>query len=111
MGIDTKVDFEELRREQPSGNVAGKVVLKIYGDLAGIDFDQTLEKKDFNFPRGGEQEIYKLEFKFKILDFKITAKVHEQNAGQCCVQGHVHVDAPIGGGIGKDLDPNCHPIP
>lgn len=110
MGIDSKIEFENLHREE-NNNVAGSVALKVYGEIAGYDFNKTLEKKEFNFPREGEQEVYKLEFKVKALNFKITAKIYEKPAGQCCIQGHVHVDAPVGGGIGKDLDPNCHPIP
>lgn len=111
MGVNTKVEFSDLHRDQASGNVTGNVVLKVYGDLAGVSFDHSLENRAFNFPKGGEQEVYRKEFQIKILTFILTAKVHEHTAGQCCIQGHIHVDAPIGGGIGKDLDPNCHAIP
>jgi len=115
--INTKVTFEPLRRES-NGNVAGTLVLKIYGNWDGDDFDHNADSKDFSFPRGGEQNIDEFKFdipiKIILLEVTLSAKVHEKTAGQCCVQGHVHVKPkfpPIGGGIGKDLDPNCHPIP
>jgi len=110
MGIDFSVRFEELAR-QPNGNVKGKVTLRVSGKVLGQDFDQQLDARNFEFPQGGEQEVYDQDFDIGVLNLKVTASVHEQNAGQCCIQGHAHVDGPIGGGVGKDLDPNCQPIP
>lgn len=108
MGIDISVRFESLRRQ--GSNVVGKVVLKISGDIAGQDFDVPVDARNFSFPNGGEQQVYNQDFGAGVFKTKVTATVHERTAGQCCIQGHVHIDGPIGGGIGKDLDPNCQPI-
>lgn len=108
MGVDISVRFENLHRE--SGNVVGKVTLKVSGDILGRDFDIPVDARNFSFLNGGEEQIYDQEFSAGIFKAKVTATVHEKTAGQCCIQGHVHVDGPIGGGIGKDLDPNCQPI-
>ncbi len=110
MSINSKADFEGLRREA-NGNVAGAVVLRIYGEFAQTHFDETLERKDFNFPQGGEQEVYRTEFMVDTLVFTLLAKVHEQTAGQCCMHGSIHLHGPVGGGVGEDLDPSCQAIP
>ena len=110
MGIDISVIFEGLRREV-EGNVTGKINLRVSGDILGQKFDIPVDARNFNFPRGGEQKIYDQDFGVSPFEAKVTATVHERTAGQCCVQGHVHVKGPIGGGIGTDLDPNCQPIP
>lgn len=110
MGVDISVRFENLHREA-SGNVAGKVTLRVSGSILGQDFDIPVDARNFDFPRSGEQPIYDQDFSAGIFKAKVTATVHERNAGQCCIQGHVHVDGPIGGGVGKDLDPNCQVIP
>ena len=109
MGVDISVRFDGLRRE--SGNVVGKVELKVSGDIVGHSFDIPVDARNFTFLTGGEKDIYDQEFSAGVIKAKVTAKVHEHTAGQCCIQGHVHVSGPIGGGIGKDLDPNCQPIP
>lgn len=109
MGIDVSVRFEGLRRE--GGNVVGKITLRVSGNVVGRDFDIPVDARNFNFPSGGEQQVYDQDFGSDPFKAKVTATVHERTAGQCCVQGHVHVSAPIGGGIGTDLDPNCQPIP
>ena len=110
MGVDISVRFEGLHREG-SGNVVGKITLRVSGDVLGQDFDIPVDARNFDFPRSGEQQVYDQDFGASSFSAKVTATVHERTAGQCCVQGHVHISAPIGGGIGKDLDPNCHPIP
>jgi len=110
VGIDISVRFEGLRREG-NGNVAGKIVLRVSGNILGQDFDIPIDARNFSFARGGEQQVYDQEFGADAFKAKVTATVHERTTGQCCVQGHVHVDGPIGGGIGKDLDPNCQSIP
>lgn len=109
MGVDISVRYEGLRREG-NGNVVGKVVLRVSGKILGKSFDIPVDARNFNFPQGGDQAIYDQEFSAGVAKAKVTASVHEHTAGQCCIQGHVHVDGPIGGGIGKDLDPNCQAI-
>lgn len=110
MGIDVSVRFEELRREA-NGNVKGKVLLKLSGDIAGHSFDQQIDGRNFDFPKDGEQAIYDQEFDVAVLKAKVTAKVYEKPSGQCCIQGNVELKGPLGIGGSKELDPNCHPIP
>ena len=109
MGIDFSVRFEDLRREG-RGNVAGKITLRVSGDILGQDFDIPIDARNFNFPRGGDQQVYNQDFTAGVFTATVTATVHEHTAGQCCVQGHVDV-AALGTDIGRDLDPNCQPIP
>lgn len=105
MGIDVSVRYENLRRK-PNGDVNGKITLRVSGSVLGKDFDIPVDARNFDFPQGGEQQVYDQDFG----PAKVTATVHERNAGKCCIQGHVHVSTGIGGGIGKDLDPNCQTI-
>lgn len=108
MSLDTRVDFSGLHR-LADGRVAGDVVLAVTGSVAGIPLSFH-DSKPFDFPRNGAQEVLNIVVPVNRLSLRVTAKVYERD-NQCCVQGHIHVDAPIGGGIGKDLDANCHPIP
>lgn len=107
--LDVSVRFEGLRRED--GNVVGKITLRVSGNILGKQYDVPIDARNFSFPSGSEQKIYDQDFESGVFKAKVTATVHERTATQCCVQGHVHVDGPIGGGIGKDLAPNCHSIP
>lgn len=115
MSLDISVSFDELKRGG-NGEVIGKVALHVKIEALGKSVDIPVDARNFNFPREGEQtNLYDQNFPkdgdvagFKA---KVTASVYEKPAGQCCIKGHVHVDGPIGGGIGKDLDPNCKAIP
>ncbi|MCF4130320.1 hypothetical protein [Methylobacterium sp. SyP6R] len=102
MALDISVRFSNVRREA-NRNVAGSVKLEV----SALGNTYQIDGRDFNFPEGGEQQIYDQDFG----PVKVTASVYERPAGQCCIRGHVHVSTPIGGGIGKDLDENCTPIP
>ncbi|WP_156421392.1 hypothetical protein [Aureimonas sp. AU40] len=110
MSVNSVVEFESLQRSS-DGNVIGSVFLKIYGKLAGIEFEKRLEERTFSFPSGGSQEVYKTKFTYRSLEFEVHARVHEESQGQCCVQGHLHIKPIVGGGVGVELAPNCHPIP
>ena len=110
MSIDVSVRYETLHRG-PGGSVVGKVELRVSGSVLGQNFDIPVDARNFDFPRGSEQAIYDQDFSAGSFSVKVTATVHERRAGQCCLQGHVHVSAPIGGGVGKDLDENCQAIP
>ena len=114
MGVlDISVRYEGLHRE-PNGNVKGKVVLKLSGNVLSKDYDFNIDARNFDFPKGGEaKDIYNQDFGVKVfgieLAVNVKATVHEHTAGQCCIQGRVEAKSPID--VGKDLDPNCQPIP
>lgn len=116
--IHSKVAFEGVAR-QPNGNVKGKVALVVYGDWNGDDFEHKVESKDFDFAKGGNQTVaeFEIPFTIKIVSgkLKLSAIVHEENEGQCCIKGHAHFTPevpPVGGGIGEDITTdNCTAIP
>lgn len=110
MSLDISVRFENVSRGA-DGSVSGKVNLTVSGSVLGQDFDFPVDARNFSFPQGGEQQVYDQSFSAGVFSLKLTASVYESGGNQCCIRGHAHVDAPIGGGIGKDLDENCTPIP